>query len=336
MKLGVSLPQAAPYRLAADVPVFAAAAERIGYDSLWALERLLAPVDQSGEHGAYGIPDLPWPDYYDRVSDPLVTLAQAAAVTSRIALGTGLIPAPLHHPVWLAKGLASLDVASGGRLIAGIGSGWSPDEYAAVAPRPFRERGKALDEFLDVAGVIWGPDPVSYQGSVFELAPSRVGPKPVGAIPIFLGGATPPVLRRVVRRRLGWLPNVIPPDLIVRMLGEIREQAGFAVQCLVQVNYSGTVEVATSRRSPYTGSLAQITEDLVTLADGGVDHAYVTLSDAVTDVRALIDAAEKLHEYAVNAGVVPRGRDLAGQIPNGGPTREQSLEFRPWLPTSSW
>src|SRR5262249_20785233 len=153
---------------------------------------------------------------------------------------------------------ASLDVASGGRLLAGVGSGWSPDEYAAVAPRPFEERGEALDEFLDVAAVLWGADPVSYKGSVFELAPGRFGPKPLGSMPICLGGTTPPVLRRVARRKLGWLPNVIAPEEIVRMLRQMRDETGAAIPCVVQLNYSDTTEVPAATRAPYTGSLEQL------------------------------------------------------------------------------
>jgi probable F420-dependent oxidoreductase len=303
-KLGVSLPQSTPYQVATDVPLFAREAERIGFDSLWALERLYAPVDQSGEHGAYGVSDLPWPDHYSRASDPLITLAQAAAVTSRIRLATGLIVAGLHNPVWLAKNLASLDVASGGRLIAGLGSGWAVDEFAAVAPRPFRERGAALDEFLDVAEALWGPDPVSYKGSGFELAPGRFGPKPLGNMPIYLGGTTPASLRRVARRGLGWLPNVLPPARIAEILGQLREQTGADVPCVVAVNYRSMAEVPAASRQPYSGSPRQLIEDLVTLAESGIDHAYVSLTGAVDSLTRLIDAAEELYTEAKTAGLV--------------------------------
>ncbi|MCO8277802.1 LLM class flavin-dependent oxidoreductase [Actinoplanes sp. TRM 88003] len=124
---------------------------------MWAFERVLLPHDQSGTHGLYGVSDLPWPALYGIVADPLITLALAAAVTSRVELGTGVLVAPLHLPVKPAKTLANLDHVSRGRVIAGLGTGWSVDEFVAAVPRPFAERGAALDEFLDVAAAIWGP-----------------------------------------------------------------------------------------------------------------------------------------------------------------------------------
>ncbi|WUJ08035.1 LLM class flavin-dependent oxidoreductase [Actinoplanes sp. NBC_00393] len=74
---------------------------------------MLVPEDQSGAHGLYGVPGLPWPDVYRGVTDALVTLSMAAAVTERIELGTGVLVVPLHLPLRLARQLATLDSASG-------------------------------------------------------------------------------------------------------------------------------------------------------------------------------------------------------------------------------
>jgi alkanesulfonate monooxygenase SsuD/methylene tetrahydromethanopterin reductase-like flavin-dependent oxidoreductase (luciferase family) len=65
----------------------------------------------------------------------------AAAVTERVKLGTAVVLPPLHMPLRLAKSFATIDAASGGRLVAGLGSGWSVDEFNAIAPRPLKERG---------------------------------------------------------------------------------------------------------------------------------------------------------------------------------------------------
>lgn len=74
-----------------------------------------------------------------------------------------MLVAPLHIPFQLAKSLATLDAASGGRVVAGLGSGWSLDEYAAAGVRPFEERGKVMDEVFEVCRAVWGPDPVVYE-----------------------------------------------------------------------------------------------------------------------------------------------------------------------------
>jgi hypothetical protein len=88
------------------------------------------------------------------------------------------------------------------------------------------------------------------------------------------------------------------------MLRQMRDETGAAIPCVVQLSYSDMTEVPAETRAPYTGSLEQLMDDLRVFADGGVDHAYVTLSDAVHDVNALIDVAGKLHAYATNAGIV--------------------------------
>lgn len=163
VSLGLGLPQMKQYDIGRDVAAVARAAEAAGYESLWVFERVLFP--DPATQGLYGVPGLPWPDQYRSVADPLVTLTLAAAATERARLGTSVLIAPLHVPLQLARSLASLDVASSGRVIAGFGTGWSLDEYAAASVAPFEKRGAVLDELLDVCAAVWGPDPVSYQGS---------------------------------------------------------------------------------------------------------------------------------------------------------------------------
>ena len=138
IELGVHLPILRFFRLSTDVADVARGFEEQGFDSAWSFDRLLVPADQSGEHGLYGVPDLPWDDFYRHVADPIVTLSMAAAVTKRIKLGTSVLIAPLHHPVRLARSLATLDAATEGRFLMGLGT---------------------------IAEAVWGPDPVSYPGS---------------------------------------------------------------------------------------------------------------------------------------------------------------------------
>ena len=120
-RLGLGLPQMRQYDLGKDVADVARAAEEIGYESLWVFERALFP--EPATQGLYGIEGLPWPESYRHVADPLVTLTLAAAATERARLGTSVLVVPLHIPFQLAKGLASLDAASGGRVMAGLGTG---------------------------------------------------------------------------------------------------------------------------------------------------------------------------------------------------------------------
>jgi probable F420-dependent oxidoreductase len=297
VKLGVNLPQTTGFDLAHDVTAFAREAERIGFDSLWAYDRVLMPEDQSGPHGLYGVPGLPWPERYGYTTDPLITLATAAAVTERAELGTGVLVPPLHVPLRLAKMLAALDAASGGRLIAGLGSGWSPDEFDATAPRPLTERGAALDEFLDVAAAAWGPDPASFDNGRYRFKDVRINPKPARRIPVLLAGGADAALRRIARRADGWLPTAVPPKQVGETLTRLREMAAAegrdpaAVTCVFQLG------VAT------TPSVPRLVGDIAELAEVGVDHVYVTLPSAVSGLSELIDTASALMAAAEEAGL---------------------------------
>jgi probable F420-dependent oxidoreductase len=301
LKLGANLPQTTSFSLSTDVVRGARALEEIGYDSGWAFERVLAPVDQSGKHGLLGMPDVPWPPQYSIAADPLVVLTTAAAVTTRLELGTGVLVPPMHVPLRLAKELASLDHVSGGRLIAGIGTGWSIDEYEAVAPRPIGERGAALDEFLDVAAAAWGPDPVAFTNERWSVGPARINPKPARRIPIFLGGFRPVAMRRIARRGDGWLATNVGPAQVAESLGQLRELAAeagrdpAALDCVYQLRAGDFDEVPSQGRAMGAGSLEQKVEDIAGLAEAGVGHVYVTLTNAVKGIDEYVDRAAELH-----------------------------------------
>jgi probable F420-dependent oxidoreductase len=312
LKVGIGLPQLKAFDPGTAVVRAARAAEDIGYDSVWVFERFLLPRDQSGAHGLYQMPDVPWPVRYGGVLDPLVALTLAAAVTQRVELGTCVLVAPLHVPARLARTLSSIDAASGGRLIAGVGAGWSIDEFAAVAPRPHAERGAALDEFLDVAEALWAPDPVSFGNKRWTVAPAEVGPKPARRIPIYLGGFSEAALSRIARRGDGWLPTGMPPAAAGATLARLREMAAAngrdpsAISCTFQVGLDGHPdEVPAQGRQPYTGSIEQIVEDIAALADAGIDHVFLTVANAVTDLDAYVELAAAFHDRLVST--VPGG-----------------------------
>ncbi|WP_129310342.1 LLM class F420-dependent oxidoreductase [Streptomyces sp. L2] len=306
-RLGLGLPQNRQYDLGTDVPDVARAAERTGYDSLWVYERALFP--EPATQGLYGIPGLPWPDDYRNVADPLVTLTLAAAATERVGLGTAILVAPLHQPFRLAKSLASLDAASGGRVIAGLGSGWSHDEFAATGVRPFEERGRVLDETLDVCRAVWGPDPVSYEGSITRIAPAVVGPKPARPIPILLAGSGRKALRRLVDHADGWIPVSQGAEQIAAQWAELQDLAAERgrkepLRTAVRVNaaHSARPYPGEDRRA-FQGSTEQIVGDLLRHAELGVDEILIDLQTTPRDAQELKDVAAEVYAAARSAGV---------------------------------
>lgn len=309
LKVGVGLPQLKSFDPATAITRAARVAEEIGFDSVWVFERLLRPEDQRGEHGLYRMPGVAWPERYGGVLDPLVALSLAAAVTERVELGTCVLVAPLHVPVRLARTLASIDAAAGGRLVAGLGSGWSIDEFAAAAPRPFAERGAALDEFLDVAAAVWGADPVSFGNERYGIAAAEIGPKPARRIPIYLGGHSDVALRRAARRADGILPTGMPPAAVGGLLARLRQLAAeagrdpSALGCTFQVGIDGTDEVRQEGRKPYSGSVEQVVGDIAQLAEAGVDHVFLTVANAARDMDEYVDVAARFHARIRAAGL---------------------------------
>ncbi|TKA11949.1 LLM class F420-dependent oxidoreductase [Actinacidiphila oryziradicis] len=307
VSLGLGLPQMKQYDIGRDVATVARAAEEAGYESLWVFERILFP--EPATQGLYGIPGLPWPEWYRSVADPLVTLTLAAAATDRARLGTSVLVAPLHVPFQLARSLASLDVASGGRVIAGLGTGWSLDEYAAASVAPFEKRGAVLDELLDVCAAVWGPDPVSYEGELTTIAPSNVGPKPVRPIPVYLPANSPRATRRLVDRADGWMPVAMGPAQLAEQWRQIQDLAAqrgrerpIEVCARVNAEYSAKPFQGEGRQ-PFQGSVAQIVEDLVAHAGTGVSEFMLELQGTTRDAAELVDVAAEVYEAARAAGV---------------------------------
>ncbi|MEU1365222.1 LLM class F420-dependent oxidoreductase [Streptomyces sp. NPDC005803] len=305
--LGLGLPQMKQYDIGRDVAVVARAAEAIGYESLWVFERVLFP--EPATQGLYGVPGLAWPDHYRSVADPLVTLTLAAAATERTRLGTSVLVAPLHVPFQLARSLASLDAASGGRVIAGLGTGWSLDEYAAASVAPYEKRGAVLDELLDVCAAVWGPDPVSYKGELTTIAPSEVGPKPARPLPVYLPANSPRATRRLVDRADGWMPVALGPSQLSEQWQRVREAAAergrerpIGVCARANARYSA-VPLPVRGRKPFHGDVAQIVEDLVAHAATGVPEIMLDLQGTLRDASELVDVATEVYEAARAAGV---------------------------------
>lgn len=171
------------------------AAEESGFESVWTGEHVVLPVRDNPVPVPAETPFL----------DSVVTLARLAALTSRLRLGTGILVLPHHNPVLLAKALASLDVVSGGRLIAGFAGGYAEAEFRAIGA-DFRHRGARTDEALRVIRVLWTHAEPRFAGRFSVFADIRFEPKPVQRPhpPIVIGGHAEPALRRAAREGDGW------------------------------------------------------------------------------------------------------------------------------------
>ena len=175
MRTGFTLPQmGAPAHYAREATGFARQAERSGADSLWVGDRLPAPVNPTVGYG--GGDDIP--EAFHAVLDPFVLPSIAAACTEHVQIGTNVLNAPWYPTAVLARSLTSIDLVSGGRLVPGLGVGWSPEEYLATGV-PMSQRGARLEECLDALEAYWSDNPVEYHGKHWTVPATYADLKPV-------------------------------------------------------------------------------------------------------------------------------------------------------------
>jgi probable F420-dependent oxidoreductase len=184
----------------------ARAAEAHGFDTFYVPEHTHIPVKREAAHPSTGDSSLP-DDRYMRTLDPWVSLATAAAVTTRIRLSTAVALPVESDPLTLAKTLATLDHLSGGRVTLGAGFGWNTDELADHGV-PVQRRRTLLREYLEAMQALWTQEEASYGGELVSFGPSWAWPKPVQQprIPILIGaGGTDKTFAWIARSADGWI-----------------------------------------------------------------------------------------------------------------------------------
>jgi probable F420-dependent oxidoreductase len=147
---------------------------------------------------------------FDTITSPLVVASFLAGCTTSIRLGTGLLVAPLYHPVHVAEDVAMLDIVSGGRAILGVGVGYQDGDFAAFGV-PAAEREARLEESLAVVERCWSGETFSHAGRFWQLADVRIRPRPVQQPrpPLWLGAWSPAGVRRAARLGDAWLVDPI-------------------------------------------------------------------------------------------------------------------------------
>lgn len=199
-------------------------AEAAGYESLWAVQHVVVPVEHESRYPYSESGTIPGGPFV-AVPEPLVWLAFVAAATTRIRLATGVLVLPQQHPLVVAKQAATLDRLSGGRLTLGVGAGWLREEFDAVGAI-FEGRGPRLDEAIGVMRRAWTDRLAASAGPAYRHVPLAVEPKPIQAtIPIVVGGHSVPAARRAGRLGDGFYPLRSRGAELRRLVLEVRRQA---------------------------------------------------------------------------------------------------------------
>ncbi len=222
MKFGVVM-FATDYAIRPDD--LARAVEERRFESLWFPEHTHIPASRRS----------PWPGGSDlpkeywHTHDLFVALGMAAAVTTKLKIGTGICLVVERDPITLAKEVATLDNLSNGRLLFGIGGGWNAEEMENHGT-DFRRRWKLLRERIEAMKTIWTEDDAEYHGDLVNFDPIWSWPKPVQRPhpPIYLGGHGPKTLQRVVNYCDGWMPIPARAGHLADEIADLRARAAAA------------------------------------------------------------------------------------------------------------
>lgn len=251
MRLGVHLPQ---FRdpVAGEVLARAARdAEAAGADDVWVSDHLILPPGSTAPPHVF--------------HDALTVLTWAAAATARVGLGTSVLVAPYRHPVALAKSLASLDALSGGRVIAGIASGWMASEFAALGV-PFAGRGPRTDEAIACCRALWS-GATAFHGRHVRFADAGIAPPPArpGGPPVWVGGNSDAGVRRAARLGDAWHTTIADAEGLRERLAAL--DAALAAEGRTRADLTVSVRIRADR-----ARVARVAPRLRAL---GVDHVLV-------------------------------------------------------------
>jgi probable F420-dependent oxidoreductase len=244
VEFGLALENFTPERKTPDMAAildYSVTAERLGFSSLWAWDHLFLGARR------------PFP-----FLEALTTLSMVAARTSQIRLGTGILVLPIREPAVVAKAAATLQLASGGRLLLGVAAGWYEREFEATAI-PFRQRGQIFERNLDLLYRLWESDDVTGEWDGRVLTHVRMLPLPQPRPRLFIGGYVDRVLRRVATRSDGWVTYFYTAESIAGAWARIRgyaEEAGrdpdeLTVVAQVPLCIGATYEEASNRAAQY-------------------------------------------------------------------------------------
>ena len=234
-KIGVRIPSPEP-SLEADPAFCGRIAEELGFESIWYPDHPILPVSTTANNRYTkdfheGVPtDGSIPDIYAHLPDPLISLASAAAATTRLMLGTGIILVPERNPLLLAKEVATLDRLSGGRLLLGVGAGWIREETEIMGGDPDHRWGQTREAILAMQA-LWTNEPAQFHGRFYDFPPVRSNPKPLSDPypPVLIGGETQRAFERIVEWGDGWLPWSLTPQEVAegrRKLESLASDAG--------------------------------------------------------------------------------------------------------------
>lgn len=282
MDYGLILPSLGDDATREGIDAAGEVAERLGFTDVWTTDHLLVDANAGDEYG--------------RIFEAVTTLAYLAGRTTRVRLGASVVVVPMRNAVVLAKELATIDNLSRGRLIAGVGVGWSRAEFANVgASDRFEVRGAYTEEAVRLWRHLWSGADWPFHGRfhTFDDYVFQPLPEQGGALPIWVGGRHEAALRRTGRIADTYHASATSPAAFEPRVPIIREAAeaagrsmpGLSARVRVRLGQTAAVEGYTMQGSP-----EEVAAEVLAFAAVGVGHLAMSFGQATPD--GLARAAE--------------------------------------------
>jgi probable F420-dependent oxidoreductase len=283
MQFGLHLPASTSGVSSAELVRFVQQAEELGFYCITVADHVIVPRRISVPYPYTVDGKYPGSGYH---LETLTTISFLAGATRRIRFITSVMIAPYRNPVITAKMLATLDVLSQGRIIAGLGVGWMKEEFENLQAPPFEDRGRVTDETIQAFRELWTKEHPSFSGRYVSFSDIIFLPKPVQqpTIPIWIGGHSPRAIRRAAELGDGWHPiggvPTIPlePDDIKRAVNTLVGYARAAGRKPehVHVALKGSLfdrekESVPGRRRRFMGVAEEIASDIAAYNSAGVN-----------------------------------------------------------------
>lgn len=286
MKLGVIFPQTEIGNDPLVIRDYAQAAEQLGFNHILVFDHVLgAHPDRFKDLGFR-------PPYrYDTpFHEPFVLFGYLAALTTRIELVTGILILPQRQTVLVAKQAAAVDVLTGGRLRLGVGIGWNYVEYEALGEN-FKNRGRRVEEQIALLRALWSQELVDFDGKYHHVRQAGINPLPVRrSIPIWMGGTSEPVLKRLAKMADGWFPQFRPGGDSPATVERLRQYIAEAGRNVDDVGIEGRISMFNTPEAEWTTALdgwEELRASHVT---------FNTMNVGLESPRAHIDAIRRFSE----------------------------------------
>jgi len=288
MRLGVVFPQAEIGNDPAVIRDYAQAAEQLGYHHLLVYDHVLGAHPDRLQHLGFAPPYT----YRTPFHEPFVLFGYLAGLTTTLELVTGIVILPQRQTALVAKQAAEVDVLSRGRLRLGVGVGWNPVEFEALGEK-FANRGRRIEEQVALLRQLWTGDLVDFQGKYHRVLRAGINPLPVQRpIPLWMGGMTEPVLKRVARIADGWFPQFRPGPKSAETIERLRGYVGEAGRKVEDVGIEGRINM-------YNTPEEQWAPTLEGWRDLGASHVcFNTMAVDLPSPQAHIDAIRRFKEVA--------------------------------------